>query len=153
MNKKTPDEIKKGLECCITDNCNECPYRPLYDVWGCKLARAQDALALIQQLEAENTRKHEKIIQLYNSLESVQKIIQAIVEDSKKKFQKLEAERDAAIEDMKQTAIYLCCACKNYHHAVRGVSHHWCEVFGKRDDFTGAMSCGMFKWRGVQKEE
>lgn len=53
---KSPDEIKKGLECCITDNCNECPYRPLYDVWGCKLARAQDALALIQQLEARIPR-------------------------------------------------------------------------------------------------
>lgn len=50
---KTPDKIKKGLECCITDNCKKCPYYPLYEVFGCKLARAKDALTLIQQLEAE----------------------------------------------------------------------------------------------------
>lgn len=64
-------------------------------------------------------------------------------------IRQLEAERDAAVADMKQAAIYLCCACDNYHPAVRGVSHHYCEKLGKRDDFTGAISCGMFKWRGL----
>ena len=53
---KTPEEIKKGLECCITDNCKECPYYPLYEVFGCKLARAKDALALIQQLAQSNAQ-------------------------------------------------------------------------------------------------
>lgn len=60
----TPDEIEKGLECCITDNCKECPYYPLYEVFGCKLARAKDALALIQQLEAQNAELIKKIEQL-----------------------------------------------------------------------------------------
>ncbi len=54
--EKTPEEIMKGLECCITDNCKECPYYPLYEVFGCKLARAKDAIALIQQLEAKVPR-------------------------------------------------------------------------------------------------
>lgn len=50
---KSPDEIKKGLECCSEDGCKKCPY------WeDCKMADgfselAGDALALIQQLEAE----------------------------------------------------------------------------------------------------
>lgn len=61
----------------------------------------------------------------------------------------LEAERDAAVADLRQASIYLCCACKKYHPAVRGVSHHYCEEIGERDDFTGAISCGMFEWRGV----
>lgn len=53
---KRPDEIKKGMECCITDKCRECPYYHLFEVFGCKLARAKDALAYIQQLEQENER-------------------------------------------------------------------------------------------------
>ena len=128
---KSPDEIKKGLECCMDyQNCTEgedpqCPY---YDAQRCMEALLADALAFIQQLQAENAEKDARIKQL-------------------------EAERDAAVEDMKQAAIYLCCACKKYHPAVRGVSHHYCEVIGERDDFTGAISCGMFEWRGVQKEE
>lgn len=50
---RTPDEIKKGLGCCSEDGCKKCPY------WeDCNMADgfselAGDALALIQQLEAE----------------------------------------------------------------------------------------------------
>ena len=53
---KTPDVIKKGLECCMDyQNCTEgedpqCPY---YDAKRCMEALLADALALIQQLEAE----------------------------------------------------------------------------------------------------
>ena len=60
----TADEIKTGLECCITDNCKGCPYYPLYEVFGCKLARAKDTLALIQQLEAQNAELIKKVEQL-----------------------------------------------------------------------------------------
>ena len=49
---KTPDEIKKGLECCADyGNCSEgCPYNPIRD---CGNALYEDALAYIQQLEEE----------------------------------------------------------------------------------------------------
>lgn len=59
---KTPDETKKGLECCLGDchnyHCEECPYRnpDTVDYDGCPdngRELAEDALALIQQLEAE----------------------------------------------------------------------------------------------------
>jgi hypothetical protein len=50
---KTPDEIKKGLECCVSDcmsDCNKCPY----DGMPCNdMGLQRDALAYIQQLEAQ----------------------------------------------------------------------------------------------------
>lgn len=56
---KTPDEIKKGLECCWKNRsdigvsvCNDCPY--LGKRTGqCKVELGLDTLALIRQLEAE----------------------------------------------------------------------------------------------------
>lgn len=49
---KTPDEIKKGLECCLPladEDCAECPYA----LDGCAKERVQDALDYIRQLEAQ----------------------------------------------------------------------------------------------------
>lgn len=60
-------------------------------------------------------------------------------------------ERDAAIEDMQKSALYLCQVCKKYHPAVKGVHAHFCEQLGQRTDFNGAIACGMFEWRGVQE--
>lgn len=45
---KTPDEIKKALECCANDKCEECPY----DASKC-VCFEKDALEYIQQLEAK----------------------------------------------------------------------------------------------------
>lgn len=45
---KTPDEIKKGLNCNNIDHCNECPY----DGLDCAKHVDQDALAYIQKLES-----------------------------------------------------------------------------------------------------
>lgn len=53
---KTPDEIKKGLECCITDDdgyakCSDCPYVGSEE-WGCKFGAVErDALEYIQRIE------------------------------------------------------------------------------------------------------
>lgn len=51
---KTPDEIKKGLECCH-EMCSRgnCPYREDPE---CTISARKDALALIQQLEAQVPR-------------------------------------------------------------------------------------------------
>lgn len=51
----TPDEIKKGLECCYSpvepmQRCEACPY---YGSIVCKMRLHTDALAYIQQLEHE----------------------------------------------------------------------------------------------------
>ena len=46
---KTPEEIKKGLECCMHEGeCKRCPYQGK----KCTITASGDALAYIQQLEA-----------------------------------------------------------------------------------------------------
>ena len=64
---KSPDEIKKGLECCVDGfSCRTtCPYTtPFFNIEKCTQALAADALALIQQLQAENAEKDTRIHQL-----------------------------------------------------------------------------------------
>lgn len=53
---KTPDEIKKGLECCnrrttlVYEKCDDCPYHGEEE---CMRKMELDALAYIRQLEAK----------------------------------------------------------------------------------------------------
>ena len=60
---KSPDEIKKGLECCKEDECfgdrENCPYTA--DPKLCVGVMCADALALIQQLEAERDAMKEAL--------------------------------------------------------------------------------------------
>ena len=66
--ERTPDEIKKGLECCSEDGCKSCPYeQDCYTTDGFS-ALSADALALIQQLQAENAEKDKSMQQLERSL-------------------------------------------------------------------------------------
>lgn len=54
---KTPDEIKKGLECCKNGLCVDCPY-----VGGeCGENKNGDAIAYIRQLEGERDEALELI--------------------------------------------------------------------------------------------
>ena len=57
INGRTPEEIKRGLECCNSFNaCQKCPYEKAADTehgWGCVVIRNADTLAYIQQLERE----------------------------------------------------------------------------------------------------
>lgn len=56
---KTREEIKRGLECCTTGRCSECPYDRIckeFEGFGGERFGEPvmtDALALIQQLEAQ----------------------------------------------------------------------------------------------------
>ena len=56
--RKTPDDIKKGLECCYSPvepimRCEQCPY---IGSVVCHMRFHKDAIALIQQLEAKVTK-------------------------------------------------------------------------------------------------
>lgn len=61
---KTPNEIKRGLECCIletddtslVDHCRACPYQP---TGLCFRTLLKDALAYIEQLEAKLAAKND----------------------------------------------------------------------------------------------
>ena len=58
---KTPEEIKRGLEACISGRetkCNECQYKPKN--W-CMERMCKDALAYIQQLERERDAAVEQL--------------------------------------------------------------------------------------------
>ena len=106
--EKTPDEIKKGLEmylshseeeCAYMCRDSECPYKlPAPNGGSCGDLIRSDAIAYIQQLEEDNAKKHEKIMQLYIALEDMQSIVQSITKDSKTTFQQLVTERDEAYE-------------------------------------------------------
>lgn len=47
---KTPDEIKKGLECCNKLECDACPYHGEND---CSYLPCEDGLAYIRELESD----------------------------------------------------------------------------------------------------
>lgn len=63
INSRTPEEIKKGLECCMFDseglcNCDECPYVDdgcIYEMLN------KDAIAYIRQLERERDAAVEQL--------------------------------------------------------------------------------------------
>lgn len=58
---KTPDEIKKGLEHCINgQSCRGCPYCEECAIASDCNPMHKDLKGYIQQLEAENTRRHKK---------------------------------------------------------------------------------------------
>lgn len=132
--QKTPDEIKKGLECCISDTygCNEkCPYfNSLSNGVDCAVKMHADALALIQRLQDENA-------QLNRCIENMTDKLNAMNDEAAK----LQAERDAAVADV---ALFPdCCTCK-YDPRKKGYIPNDCD---------DCIEHCNYKWRGVTKEE
>ncbi len=62
---KTPDEIKKGLECCNEMCDSSCPY---WEDSECPISVRNDALAYIKQLEADNAQQARCIENLTDKL-------------------------------------------------------------------------------------
>lgn len=125
---KSPDEIKKGLEACNGRYpCDECPYRKTPKGKDCKTERNMDAIALIQQLQAENAQQARCIENMTDKLNAMNDEVA-----------KLQAERDAAVNDM-----YAECACDVCKHNDRN------ETICPR----GIEVDNCFEWRGVTKED
>jgi hypothetical protein len=83
INGRTPEEIKRGLECCNTIyGCKQCPYDVGDEDLSCCVKRNADILAYIQQLEDRI-----RLLRAYNE-GTLQKIVQ------------LERERDEARNDL-----------------------------------------------------
>ena len=61
---KTPDEIKKGLECCSVAACGFCPYEYYCNLGNGFAKISDDVLAYIQQLEHQIGELTEKVAQL-----------------------------------------------------------------------------------------
>lgn len=147
---KTPDVIKRAMEGCHTfEHCSECPYFSLSVTLGCKRRRNADALAYIQQLEADNAKKDETIQVLQSGNASLIRMI----DEECEKIVALELERGAALYDMHSFQGATCAYCKNLYRPD-GADHNACREFG---DFFGdkefnPLTCGKFKWRGVCAE-
>ena len=122
---KTPDEIKKTLEHCIKTGmaCHMCRYeiRCLKVVRGKPIM--QDALALIQQLEAANAEKDKRIGELEKELEAIKR------------------QRDAAVADITDVVKnqYKCFVCAHFKDA----NDEYCSPCLHRSNW---------KWRGVCPE-
>ena len=69
---RTPEEIKKRLECCNTYNdCLNCPYDKVDGSWACTVERNADAIAYIKQLE-DDRKERDILADAYQELESNQ---------------------------------------------------------------------------------
>lgn len=83
---KTPEEIKRGLECCETVECDDCPYAVMLvtkygkTVIGCQETVTQDTVAYIKQLEAQVPRWIPVIERLPEDGKDVLVLIRGIVD-------------------------------------------------------------------------
>lgn len=103
---KTPEEIKKGLECMANADieCDVCPYRDDSYLF-CSTGIVKDAIACIEQLEA-NDSQVKKALQ-DNGFGSLEELLQA--------YSQVKRERDAAVNDLKSVqGGQRCERCKNY---------------------------------------
>ena len=142
---KTPDEIKKGLECCkfhdgdMYTDCSPCPY--YLTSAQCDLDMHDDAIALIQQLE-------KRAIHL-EALNQSNLTTITMQERTRARFQEwisqLEAERDAAVEELanSDSPCDFCKYLKKFAHETP--CNNCVHVLHGEES--------QFKWRGVQKEE
>ena len=98
---KSPDDIKKGLECCSEDGCKKCPY------WeDCHMADgfselAGDALALIQQLQEDlqlEKKRTDALAMELAVLKNAKKQLEDHLREATKKVKQIEVERDAMKE-------------------------------------------------------
>lgn len=164
--ERTPEEIKKGLECCYSPvetimRCEQCPY---YGSIVCKMRLHTDSLALIQQLQAENAEKDKSMQQLERSLSfacdladglkaaTVKQEQELYVSEERNrqletqnaelsgKIGQLQAERDAAVEALKNGDV--CESCKHFGTLMDEEPCAWCGRLHSN-----------FEWRGLQKEE
>ena len=141
---KTPDEIKKGLDCCIDGNI-VCSGNCVFDddvklgYPDCVKLLMTNALALIQQLQAENAKKDETIQMLQDGNAHLMRMI----DEECEKTVRLEAERDALMHWAKGR----CDTCAHKYDCVKHDPDPEGYVMRWYDD------CEIWEWRGVQKEE
>lgn len=136
---KTPERIKRNLEDALLGSSNYCPYKYSFI---CNSKLIADALDLIEQLESDNERIKKN---LASSTERENTLAD--------RCNLLLRERDAAIEDIKVAATFLCQTCKKYHPAVIDGTKHFCDEIPAYHFDDGAIACGMYEWRGVKEEK
>ena len=129
---KTPDEIKKSLEACGSDECHGhhagCPYE---DDLFCTMHICGDALAYIQQLERERDEAR-------NDLDTINYANTELYSG----YEAMKRERDAAVELLHG----FCGACANEG------KHEICVECSRRLPFEPDDKDDYWQWRGVHEE-
>lgn len=152
--KKTPEEIKKGLECCYSPvepmlRCEACPYNGSI---VCKMRLDTDALTYIQRLEAQNAELVRKTDKLQSSMGQVQKALQdngfQTLEKLLQAYSQVKRERDAAVACIPRS----CGFCKWHELSFNGLTpDHDCKNPEKCLNISG-INTG-WEWRGVPEKE
>lgn len=137
--QKTPDEIKKGLHNCLSgiDCPDDCPYYSDCIVCDDDYIVEREALAYIQQLEAENyglkfTKEKDADVHRYQKAE-MRNIIQ-----------QLESKLNQAVEDIRmlgRTGAFICPVCAHYNHGE-----------GTPGECVKCLTGDGFRWRGEKEE-
>lgn len=123
---KTPDVIKKGLECLFRhrmDDCDlECSKCDVYAPGWTTSGLCADALTYIQQLEAKDAEKDKRIADLERELAAVKR------------------ERDALVDGLHG----ICESCKHYETELCACCLHDPDTWNATED--------NWEWRGVCPE-
>ena len=115
---RTPDEIKKGLECCSkSEPCVDCIY-DRRDFPMCVRRMEEDALAYIRQLEAAHRTEYcEDADYDCKRLGDARKRIQQLenhIGEFTEKVMRLEKERNALLADLRDADMLECAHCAHY---------------------------------------
>lgn len=133
---KTPEEIKKGMECCTADinDCDSCPFRE-YN-W-CEEKLKVDALELLGDL-LKDREERDDLAEECQNLE--QRLAQA------------ERERDAAVKDMERHKD--CCTCKHQYNHFECGRENGCAGCPNAECHCsiGDTTEECWQWRGVCEE-
>lgn len=146
---KTPEEIKKGQEQCVASKgCHGCPYEDDCCENFSNVPMIKETFAYIQQLEADNASKDERIQMLEAGLTQWEDVaaspgaVEDMARENYRLTQELEAtkrERDALHYDL-STRDDACDVCK-----------HGCLYKNDCEELFGDDGCS-FEWQGVCKE-
>lgn len=143
---KTPEEIKKGLECCANDpyGCNEkCPYfNSLSNGVDCAAKMHADALVYIQQLEANYQQVSKALCGKENA--TLDEVLQAVAQVNAE-LEAVKRERDALFADIKQCND--CYFCKHFKESYYAERCRMCAI-----DYQGKDFKPRFEWRGICSE-
>lgn len=156
---KTPDEIKKGLECCSkSEPCVDCIY-DRRDFPMCVRRMEEDALAYIRQLEAAHRTEYcEDADYDCKRLGDARKRIQQLenhISEFTEKVMRLEKERNALLADLRDADMLECVHCAHYIPVgAQCKGEGDCiECDYKNCACNGCYGNSNWKWRGVQEGE
>ena len=125
---KTPEEIKKGLECCMSIDCpSDCPYINCDE--DCNVVLNNDAIACIKYFKDQ-------------------------LREATKKIEQLERERDAAVEQLKEddrADLFRCSHCEHEELTLCEIVD--CENCDKECPCATCFDMSNWQWRGVQEVE